>query len=131
MKEINDAVDPARLNFIRIDNLVNPDLADDIKCEICKGVAHDAIQDESCESLFCNHCITIHTKTSPKCPGTDCKNDFKAANKISKFAKKMLDKVLVKCTGEDCNEPPMNLNDVLTHRRSCYTDKKPCIFGCG
>ena len=84
--EINDAVDPARLNFISVDNLVNQDIPDVIRCEICKGLAHNALQDENCEQLFCNHCITSHLRTSTKCPATGCANEFKAANKISRLS---------------------------------------------
>ncbi len=129
--EINDAVDPDRLNFISIDNLVNPDIPKVIKCEICKGLAHNAIQDESCEQLFCKHCITNRLKKSSKCPATGCSDDFKAANRISRLSRETLDLVLVKCLGENCDEPPKNLNDVLAHRSQCFIKKKPCIFGCG
>jgi hypothetical protein len=53
-----DDVDPGVLNRIDFNDLVNPNIPDMIKCEVCKGFAHKAVQDESCEQLFCTYCIT-------------------------------------------------------------------------
>ena len=46
--EINDAVEPALLNFIDVGDLNNNSNSDLIRCGICEGVAHDPVQDESC-----------------------------------------------------------------------------------
>ena len=44
--EISDAVDPARLNFISTDDLVDqamPNFINLIICEICKGLSHKPV----------------------------------------------------------------------------------------
>ena len=71
-REIDDTVDPTRLNFIDVNHLVNPNIPEIIRCAVCKGLAHIAVQDESCEQLLCTYCITNTLKTSPKCPVSDC-----------------------------------------------------------
>ena len=73
--EISDAVDPARLNFISIDDLVVlklPDCINDITCDICKGLAHNPIQDKSCDQCLCSFCLDNALKTNQKCPVSDC-----------------------------------------------------------
>jgi hypothetical protein len=73
--EIDDTVDPAKLNYINVDDLVNESNLEMISCGICEGVAHDPVQDESCQQLFCRYCITNALKTDLKCPITGCPGD--------------------------------------------------------
>jgi hypothetical protein len=132
-QEISDEVDPARLNFISIENLQDQNVHYLTRCGICSGLAHNPVQDEECEQLFCKYCIEKALQTSQKCPVTNCPANFEAAKKISKEKKEFLDKALVDCRGGDCDEfcPPLKVNDVLVHRRVCFVQKRPCIFGCG
>ena len=41
--EIDDTVDPAKLNYINVADLVNENISDMIRCGICEGVAHDPV----------------------------------------------------------------------------------------
>ncbi len=61
-RENFDAVDPGRLNYIDVNSLVNPNIPDIIKCDVCKGIAHKPVQDEFCEQLLCTYCITSTLK---------------------------------------------------------------------
>jgi hypothetical protein len=84
-QEISDEVDPARLNFISIDNLQDQNVHELIRCGICQGLSHKPMQDEECEQLFCTYCIEKALKTSQKCPVTNCSANFNAARKIPRI----------------------------------------------
>ena len=130
-QEISDDVDPARLNFISFEHLQDPNIQHLVRCGICSGLPHVPVQDETCEQLYCKYCIENALQTSQKCPVSNCSANFEAAKRIAKVAKNVIDSALVKCSNEDCDEPPMKVNDVLAHRRVCFVGKYPCIFGCG
>jgi hypothetical protein len=90
------------------------------------------VQDKTCEQFFCKFCIEKALDSSnQKCPVTNCSANFKAAKRISKVSQDFIDKARVKCSGEDCNETAMPVNEVLAHRRVCFVEKLQCIFGCG
>ena len=59
--EISDAVDPAQLNFISIDDLVDHNIPNQlikfIVCEICKGLANNPVQDKKCQKCLCSFCL--------------------------------------------------------------------------
>ena len=86
-KEIDDAVDPARLNFISIDDLANENLPNFINlltCDICKGLAHNPVQDKFCEQCLCRFCLENALNSTKKCPVSHCSDQFESAERIHK-----------------------------------------------
>ncbi len=82
-REINDDVDRGVLNYINRNDLVDPNIPEEIKCEVCEGFPHKAIQGE-CEHLFCTYCFSYTLNSPIMCPVATCNQTFKLAVKIPK-----------------------------------------------
>ena len=70
--EISDKVDLGVLHHINRNNLVDPNILDMIKCEVCKGLPQGALQCESCEHLFCTYCFSCTLDSPIMCPVVTC-----------------------------------------------------------
>lgn len=37
----------------------------------------------------------------------------------------------VRCTVDSCDKKVIKYNDLIEHRKYCFVEKIPCIYGCG
>jgi hypothetical protein len=100
------------IDSISSDLLVSKEFLDEVTCAICLQILYNPVACKQCNNPFCKNCITDWTARSNTCPN---RCNYQEAQ-INPFAKKLLDKLKLKCTNhiEGCSEQ-IHYEDYIKH----------------
>ncbi|CAD8112239.1 unnamed protein product [Paramecium sonneborni] len=96
-----------------------------LSCKICKNVALNAIECQTCEQLYCEECVIFWKRKKNECP--ECKEQFKT-KQPHRLIREELSKQKFSCINQGC-KVELLMNEVIQHINECQFKNVNCICG--